>query len=95
MICESESNKRVSSAVYRIYCIFKFASANFVEMPNALDKIMDQRKKLSSPGAGGRPMHEHWSGYAKIYVKGKVAAKCLNCSKTLPNTAKARLAKHR
>lgn len=43
----------------------------------------------------GRPMHENWHGYKKVYVNGKVAANCLNCLKTFSNTAKSRLQTHR
>lgn len=39
-------------------------------------------------------MHENWYGYMKVHVNGKVAAKCLNCSKTFLNTAKIRLDNH-
>lgn len=45
--------------------------------------------------ASGRPMHENWYGYEKVHINGKVAAKCLNCLRILPNTAKARLETHR
>lgn len=47
------------------------------------------------PSTYGRPMHEHWYGYKKLHINGKVAAKCFYCLKTFPNTAKARLEIHR
>lgn len=65
-------------------------------MSNAFDEMM--RKKDESPhstSSSGRPMHEHWAGYKKLYVKEKVAAKCLNCLKTFTNTAKVRMVQHR
>lgn len=49
----------------------------------------------SPSSSGGRPMHDHWEGFAKVYVKGKVAAKCHLCSKTLLNSCKTRLIAHR
>lgn len=44
---------------------------------------------------GGRPMHAHWDGFTKVYVRGKVAVKCGVCSKTQLNTSKVRLIAHR
>lgn len=52
-------------------------------------------KSKPSPSSSGRPMHENWYGYKKVYVRGKHAAECLNCSKTFPNTGKLRLKAHR
>lgn len=66
---------------------------------NAFEKLMSQDgnrdKSTPSTSASGRPMHEHWVGYKKIHINGRVAAKCNNCLKTVTNTAKARLLKHR
>lgn len=53
-------------------------------MSNAFDKLMAKsanHDEQSASGAGGRPMHEHWYGYQKIYVNQRVTAKCRNCSK--------------
>lgn len=49
----------------------------------------------SNPSTSGRPMHDHWDGFKKIHINGKVHAKCFNCLKTFPNTAKIRLQTHR
>lgn len=54
----------------------------------------DQQAATSS-AAGGRPMHDHWFGYEKVYSEGKLLAKCKNCLKTYSNTAKSRMQKHR
>jgi len=45
--------------------------------------------------SSGRPMHSGWFGYEKTYINNRPHAKCMNCSSTLSNTAKARLEKHR
>lgn len=52
-------------------------------------------KSKPSSLAAGRPMHGNWHGYKKVHINGKHAAKCLNCSRTFPNTAKHRLQTHR
>lgn len=63
-------------------------------MDNIFDKMM---KKGSSSEASkvGRPMHNHWDGYKKVYINGKLHAKCFNCLNVQPNTAKVRLESHR
>lgn len=66
---------------------------------NAFEKMMSTsgKRNTSTPttSAGGRPMHESWSGFKKIYIRGNIAAKCLNCMKALTNTAQSRLLNHR
>lgn len=66
-------------------------------MSNAFDKLMDPKNKpdTSSTSSGGRPMHDAWFGYEKVYVEGRVAAKCCNCFKTFGNTHQPRLLRHR
>lgn len=71
-----------------------------MKMSNAFDALMSQSGNSDNDNekpstSGGRPMHEHWYGFEKIQVSGRVAAKCKFCSKTITNTAKARLLKHR
>lgn len=77
---------------------FFFVIAIFFEkkMSNAFDEMMSKGgESPSSPSAIRRPMHGSWSGYKKVYINGKVAAKCFNCLKTFPNTAQSRLQAHR
>lgn len=67
-------------------------------MSDAFEKLMSQsenreNEKVSSPG--GRPMHEHWTGFDKIVQNGRPAAYCTICKGTVANTAKARLQSHR
>jgi len=51
--------------------------------------------RLSKSSSGGRPLHEGWLGYQKVYQNDRLNAKCLNCFAILANTAKSRLQKHR
>lgn len=67
-------------------------------MSNAFDKLMDPNNKpdeVLTSNAGGRPMHDQWFGYERVYIDGKACAKCRNCSKTYANTHQVRLSKHR
>lgn len=57
--------------------------------------VSSELQSQSSLSPVGRPMHKNWYGYKKIHIKGKQAAKCLNCSRTFSNTAKHRLQIHR
>lgn len=80
--------------LYKI--IEKFVLFITAKMSNLFEKLMAQSGKQSAPStSSGRPMHDQWSGYKKIHVNGRVAAKCLNCLKVVTNTAKARLLTHR
>lgn len=67
----------------------------FERMMSASGGDKDNDVPLSAPSLGGRPLLEHWNGYGKIYVNGRIAAKCRSCMKTLANTAKVRIMKHR
>lgn len=65
-------------------------------MSNALEKLMQNAKDQEPPvPAGGRPLHDHWYGFKNVYPKGKLSAKCNNCSHTFSNTSKERMSKHR
>lgn len=67
-------------------------------MSNAFEKLMqigNREQQPTTSSLGGRPMHDHWFGYAKVYSDGKLSAKCNNCLKTFSNTAKSRMEKHR
>ena len=66
-----------------------------IEMPNAIEKLVASSGDPQPPKSGGRPMHSQWFGFKKVYVKGKITAKCSGCTKTITNTARARLEKHR
>lgn len=69
-----------------------------IKMSDTFEKMMSQKGNRGSDqpsSSGGRPMHVHWSGYKKIQANGRVAALCNTCQKTLTNTAKQRLIKHR
>lgn len=68
---------------------------------NVFDEMMSASANIDKPTAstskstGGRPMHDQWYGYKKVQINGRSAAKCMNCLKSVTNTGKARLAKHR
>lgn len=65
-------------------------------MSNAFDKLMERsQNQEEQPSTVGRPMHDHWFGFERIYVDKKVQAKCLNCEKSFANTHSTRLANHR
>lgn len=46
---------------------------------------------------GGRPCHDYWEQayFQRQYQDNKVVAFCSICEKTLSNTARARLQRHR
>lgn len=86
----------------QVLCWFWFwfwsTDINSITMSNAFEKIMSQTEtdgNMKPSTSGGRPMHEYWSGYKKVQVNGRVAAKCKFCPKTIANTAKSRMLKHR
>lgn len=68
-------------------------------MSDAFEQLMSQREnqdsQSSSQSTGGRPMSGYWSGYKKITVNNRIAAKCNFCTRTITNTAKVRLINHR
>lgn len=67
-------------------------------MSNAFEKLMQSENRDQQPttsSLGGRPMHDHWFGFSKVYSEGKLIAKCNNCSRTFSNTSKVRMGKHR
>lgn len=67
-------------------------------MSDAFEVLMSQSENPvadKSSSSGGRPMHKHWAGFERIEVSGRIAALCKICNKTITNTAKTRLTKHR
>lgn len=65
-------------------------------MSDAFEKVMNAKPDDSSTSSpGGRPKHEHWFGFKKLCIDGKVTVQCLNCLKTYASTHSSRLEKHR
>lgn len=51
-------------------------------MSDAFVKLMSQGGKSSPSTSGGRPMHDQWFGFKKVDNNGRIAAKCIKCSKS-------------
>lgn len=66
-------------------------------MAESSEILMDQDENSDKPStsSGGRPLHEHWFGYWKVYINGRLAPKCKNCKKTFKSTERKRMANHR